>query len=237
MAGGIAAETLPDSMPAFFRQSRTRLAYLIPEPDRWRDASERRRDPALDQAFFPDHFIDLELIPGDRRASFFRAPSRFAFADSLRAVGQDPARVGLSPFAMLELTQRLRSSFRRWRTESSAEVRSWIEQRIIDDAGVLGDYVTDASNPAHTTIHFNGWVGDNPRGYATDNTFHSRFESGFVQARVSVADIRAFADAPARVFSDVRSAILDQRNGSQRAGRANVPARQGAPLRCPERCC
>ena len=30
-----------------------------------------------------------------------------------------------------------------------------------------------ASQPLHTTQHFNGWVGDNPNGFTTSNRFHS----------------------------------------------------------------
>jgi hypothetical protein len=208
MAGELAAELLPPGMPAFFRDARDRLAWLNPEPDRWRDAAERRLDRALDQGFSADHFIDLELIPAARQASIFRAPSRLAYADSLRTLGLDAARVGLSPFAMLELSQRLRSGFRQWRRATNTQTRAWIEQRIIDDAGILGHYVTDASNPAHTTIHFNGWAGDNPGGYTTDNAFHSRFESAFVQAQITIGDIRAVASAAPRVLPELRTAIL-----------------------------
>jgi hypothetical protein len=208
MAGDLAAELLPADMPLFFRHARARLAWLTPEPDRWRDVAERRLDPALDQGFFADHFVDLELIPADRHATIFRAPSRLAYADSLRTLGLSASRVGLSPFAMLELSQRLRAGFRQWRTASNAETRSWIEQRIIDDAGILGHYVTDASNPAHTTIHFNGWVGPNPKAYATDNAFHGRFESAFVESRITIGDLRPLATAAARVLPDFRMAIL-----------------------------
>ena len=36
----VAAEALPEEMPAFLRGAVDRLAYLGPEPDRWRRASE-----------------------------------------------------------------------------------------------------------------------------------------------------------------------------------------------------
>ena len=39
--------------------------------------------------------------------------------------------------------------------------------------GVMGHYVGDGSQPLHTTVHFNGWVGDNPKGYTTKQTFHA----------------------------------------------------------------
>lgn len=208
MAGEVAAELLPSDMPAFFRDARARLGWLNPEPDRWRDAAERSADAALNRAFDPEHFINLELIPAARQTSIFRAPSRLAYADSLRTLRLGASRVGLAPFAMLELAQRLRSGFRQWRRTSNPQTRSWIEQRIIDDAGILGHYVADASNPTHTTIHYNGWVGANPRSFATDNNFHRRFESQFVESRVRINDVRAAATAPARVLPDLRAAIF-----------------------------
>ena len=54
----VAAQKIPDSMPAFLKAATATLAYLGPEPDRWRDSSES----TLKEAQEPDHFIDLERI-------------------------------------------------------------------------------------------------------------------------------------------------------------------------------
>ena len=45
--------------------------------------------------------------------------------------------------------------------------------------GVMGHYVGDGSQPLHTTVHFNGWVGDNPKGYTTKQTFHPWIDGGY----------------------------------------------------------
>jgi hypothetical protein len=219
MVGAAAAEALPQEMPAFFRRAGARLSYLNPEPDRWRDRGERNLDPALDGATAPDHFIDLEMIPAERRTGALAAPTRYAYADTLRALRLDPADVGLLPFRIVEMTQQLRVDFRNWRAAKDDSTRRWIEQRIIDDAGILGHYVADGSNPAHTTIHYNGWSGANPNGYATDRQFHGRFESGFVGAQLGPADVRAAvarAGAAPQAYPDVRRAALDY------LGRTNV---------------
>jgi hypothetical protein len=212
LIAGAAVDALPPEMPAFFRDARSRLVALNPEPDRFRDRTERERDPALAGISTPDHYLDLELIPQARRAGALAAPDRYAFADSLRAVGANVSEVGAVPFAMLELAQRLRLSFRRWRVATDPETRAWLEQRILDDAGLLGHFVADASNPAHTTIHHNGWVGGNPNGYATDRRFHGRFESAFVQARVTApmvaAALRRTPHDSARVHANLRTAVV-----------------------------
>src|SRR5262245_27515004 len=63
MSGRAAAMKLPELMPKFFRNAVAQLGYLNPEPDRWRDRAESDLDKALDSAYAPDHFIDLELVP------------------------------------------------------------------------------------------------------------------------------------------------------------------------------
>jgi hypothetical protein len=208
IVGGVAAEILPNEMPAFFRQAADELRYLNPEPDRWKDRVERETDPALDGLTFSEHFIDLEEIPAMRREAFLASSHRVAFADSLRTIGKHASSVGVLPYRIIELTQSLRSGFRRWRAETDSTRRRWIEQRIINDAGILGHYVADGANPAHTSIHHNGWIGDNPNGFTTDTRFHARFESEFVQAMVDQGDVRRASTAPARVFPNVRTSVL-----------------------------
>lgn len=208
MIAELAVDAVPAEMPGFFRSAKAQLVYLNPEPDRWRDRAERERDQAFDGATTSDHYINLERLPAARRAGILAAPSRVAYADSLRTLGADPSATGMLPFRIIEMTQQLRSDFRRWRAATDPNIRGWIEQRIINDAGILGHYVADGSNPAHTTIHHNGWIGDNPNGFATDNRFHSRFESEFVQAKVTAADVRPRAGAPVQVFANIRPAVL-----------------------------
>lgn len=192
-------------MPQFFRDAAPQLAYLNPEPDRWRTRVESALDPALEGSTAPDHFLDFELIPAASRTAALAAKDRYAFADTLRAHAVDPATAGALPFAILELTQRLRVGFRLWRSAPNDQVRTWIEARIVNDAGILGHYVADASNPAHTSVHYNGWVGANPNGYATDTRFHSRFESAYVQAQIRLADLTVAPQAA--TLTELRPAI------------------------------
>lgn len=214
MTGLAAARTLPAEMPAFFRNASEQLGYLNPEPDRWKDRAERTLDPALEGSTSPEHYIDMDLVTPEVLAAALAAPNRWAYADTLRKAGVAPNTMGILPFEILELTQKLRGDFRLWRIAPDSTVRAWIEQRILDDAGVLGHYVADGSNPAHTTKHHNGWVGDNPKGYPTDNRFHSRFESQYVQANIKLPDVLSRVTAPPRVFPNVRAAVLEYLNTS-----------------------
>jgi hypothetical protein len=207
MIAEAAARALPLEMPAFFRSAVAQLAYLNPEPDRWRGQRESPpMDAAMAAAYSPDHYVDLELLP--RTALLAR--DRYAYADSLRAAGVSATTAGFLPYRILELTARLREEFRLWRRAPTAQERAWIEARILNDAGILGHYVADASNPHHTSIHHNGWVGANPRGYTAagpNANFHGRFEGDYVRATLSPADFTALVERRPRTMLPLRDSV------------------------------
>lgn len=205
LAGRAAAMKVPVKMPSFFRLAVSQLSYLNPEPDRWRARTESDLDPAMNAATAPDHFIDLELVP----TAAMNAPDRYAFIAELTAAGRKPNETGFVQFRMLEMFQRLRVEFRLWRAEKDLVKKRWIEQRIINEAGILGHYVTDGSNPHHTTIHHNGWVGDNPKGYTVvtrERGFHGRFENEYVRTHMQLKDILPLI-GPVRVIEKPRQEI------------------------------
>jgi len=207
MTGEAAALSMPGSTPAFFRRAAKQLGYLNPEPDRWKDRAERDADRALDGAFNADHFIDTEMVPSEVLTAALAAPNRYAYADTLRKAGVDATVFGFLPFAILEYAQKLRVDFRNWRAAPDS-VKPFIETRILDDAGILGHFVADGSNPLHASDQYNGWARANPNGYATDKQTHARFESGYVGAKIKLADVMAKMDTNARVLPDFRSAIV-----------------------------
>ena len=206
MAARAAAAALPADMPAFFRDAGAQLVHLNPEPDRWRVRDQRE----MDQAFAYDHYIDLENVPDGA----LDAPDRYVFIRMLyEAELERPERdAGFLPYRIVELYQRTVSGWRRWRSEEDPARRSWIAQRIVNDAGILGHYVTDASQPHHTTIHFNGWDGDtpNPEGYTRDFEFHARFEHFFVEAHVTYDAVvrNARSGPPPSVAGSAREAVI-----------------------------
>jgi hypothetical protein len=206
ISGRVAASKLPVEMPAFFRKSVNQLGYLNVEPDRWRDRVEFNLDKAMDSAAAPDHFLDMEIVP----AAAIGAVNRYDFVAEMIKAGQPPTKAGFVPYRILELFQRLRVDFRSWRTEQNSTRRRWIEQRIVNDAGILGHYVADAANPHHTTIHFNGWTGDNPNGYTTysrERGIHFRFEEEYVGAQIKITDVLSQVNGSARVIENPREEI------------------------------
>jgi hypothetical protein len=188
----VAAEHLPDDMPAFFREAVERLAYLGPEPDRWR----RNTEYSLKESQEPDHFIKLEILDVDldtlrSRYDYYRILYESRASSNARSgLHPDsllPEHVGLLPYISIEEYERLKVAFRQYRQlRASGDDTGLVEGNVILYAGWLGHYVADAANPHHTSVHYNGWQGPNPEGYAGPGV-HARFEGDFVRS----AGIRA----------------------------------------------
>jgi hypothetical protein len=203
LSGRAAATALPKEMPKFFRKATNQLEYLNPEPDRWRS----RVHSEMDAAFSYDHFIDMEMVP----TAAFDAKDRYAYLVALYQAGiKKPEVAGLLPFHIMELYERLRAEFYLWRNAKDKQTREWIEERIINDAGTLGHYVSDGANPHHTTVHYNGWNKDypNPNNYTTDDTFHRRFETEFVRKNVTIKDLLPRINKQPRTLDNPRAEVL-----------------------------
>jgi hypothetical protein len=184
MINRLAASALPADVPAFLRSDSAiaEIEYLGPEPDRWRSPAE----PELVSAQAPEHFIDFE----DADVLGNLPHKRFDFLALAYAAHKDPAKIGLQPWEATEVWERLKAALREYRALSAAGKDTHpVEQAIIFYAGWLGHYVGDGSQPLHTTIQYNGWVGANPNGYTTEHKIHWQFEGPFVGANITSADV------------------------------------------------
>jgi hypothetical protein len=59
--------------------------------------------------------------------------------------------------------------------------------------------VADGSQPLHTTIQYNGWVGPNPNGYTTEHKIHALFETTYVAQNIAAKDFSELVRAPQRL--------------------------------------
>lgn len=199
----VAAERIPATMPRFLRRAVVEIAYLGPEPDRWRSPSEF----ALKNAQEADHFIDLERVAWldplpQGRYEFYRKLYEKRAATPATDHPDDylPERVGLQPYITMEVYGRLKAAFREYRQRQAAhQPTQAVQQAIIFYAGWLGHYVGDASQPLHTTIQYNGWVGPNPNGYTTEHKIHGQFESTYVAANITAKDFAGLVRGPERL--------------------------------------
>ena len=197
----VATQKIPSSMPRFLRRAVVEIAYLGPEPDRWRNPGEF----ALKNAQEPDHFIDLERVswldplpPG--RYEFYRKLYEKRGASPEHADDYLPEHVGLQPYITMEVYGRLKAAFREYRQRLAAhQSTAAVQQAIIFYAGWLGHYVADGAQPLHTTIQYNGWVGPNPNGYTTEHGIHAQFETAYVAANITANDFASLVKTPSRL--------------------------------------
>ena len=218
----VAAEHLPDDVPPFLKAAAARLAFLGPEPDRWRDSKELYK--ALGEVNAPDHFIDI-----DRPENFGALPNdRYQYAAWLRAQGKEPKEVGFLPYAMLEGYQKVQVLFRLWRDPQHAGEREQIEQNIVYYAGVLGHYVADGAQPLHASIHYNGWsTSANPDNF-TREPLHWRFEGEYVKAQVRPEDFSGEVKRARRLkdpFADIVNCLLESHRLAPEVYRMDKSAR------------
>lgn len=206
MINRLAAQNLPPDVPAFLRNGEAldTLEYLGPEPDRWRNRAEAE----LSSTQGADHFIDEEYAdlvgapctkgsPGCSPAGTLLPRKRFDFIHELafqQAAHPNlplaPEKVGLQPWQVEEIWERLKSDMRDYRklvatNQDTAPVRTI----ILFEAGWLGHYVADGSQPLHASIQYNGWTGPNPNGYTTEHHIHAQFETIFVTAAIKSTDL------------------------------------------------
>jgi hypothetical protein len=204
MINRLAASSLPADVPAFLRtpSAVNEIEYLGPEPDRWRSPAE----PELVAAQALEHFIDLE--PADALGPL--PHKRLDFEAKVFAAGQRPEKIGLQPWQTTEVWERLKAAMREYRTLSAAKQDTApVEQAIIFYAGWLGHYVGDGSQPLHTTIQYNGWVGPNPKGYTTEHKIHWQFEGPFVGANMQLADVQAKMTPAQTIQGDIFDRYVD----------------------------
>ena len=194
----LALDSLPADFPAFAKTaaSRERIAFLAGEADRWRNTT----DLPLRHVNGPDHFLDIEdMKPYGVNLDHLTA-FRFVFVEQLtRARVQFPARVpkvdksknfdrtkqfvGFLPWTILEYYGKVKSGFsylKAYEQSGTPEEVRQAQMNIIYVMGVMGHFCGDASQPLHTTKHFNGWVGDNPNEYTTARTIHSWIDGGYL---------------------------------------------------------
>ncbi len=228
MINRLAIQYLPADVPAFLRDGNALdiVEYLGPEPDRWRSRAEEE----LSSTQAPDHFLDLEWAdlagtpctpgaPGCGADGMMLPRKRYDFIRDLYAaqakhpeLNLQPDKVGLQPWQVEEVWERLKSDLRDYRQLRAANGdTSGVRDTILFEAGWLGHYVADGSQPLHVSINYNGWVEkSNPHGYTTGHHIHSQFESVYVSANIKPADIAPLvAAAPARPIPDEWTQYLD----------------------------
>jgi hypothetical protein len=212
-ANTAAVRGIPEDGPIFLKQYEDWISKTGPLPDSWRGNTEAYskifEDP--NHGWFKEQFSFMETIPRSRYEFVLRLYDEF-----LRIREKDPERAalmnvrwtGTMPYAAMENYDRMKSAMRAYRRaiaddkpESKVQA-GYLAQDIAFYMGWLGHYTADGAQPLHDTIHHDGWLGANPKGYTTDPRIHGRFESQFVDLiGLTSADLLPLMDKP-KLLSD-----------------------------------
>ena len=209
-----AVRALPSDFPPFLARQIDWIGERSITPDSWRSASEPfskiEEDP--NHGWFMEQFAFMHPIPRSRYEFVVGLHNEY-----LRVLPTDPARASLTnvrwtgtlPYAAVETYERLKVAFRSWRElQRTGADPTFIELDAAFYTGWLSHYIADGAMPLHTSIHHDGWQGANPRGYTTDPSIHSRFETTFVdRMALSESDIIPRV-AQVRRLDDPFAAIL-----------------------------
>jgi hypothetical protein len=153
----------PGALPAWFRES----AEQVGMQSRMPDAQRERSLGILRGAEHAEHFIDLELLQNRDLPA-----TRPEYVAMLQELGEDPHVVGFAPYAVQEWTGRLTLAFAMHRREPDNPI--YRAQAIIA-AGHLAHYAQDLCQPLHTTIHYDGRVGED--GESPGTGIHFRVDA------------------------------------------------------------
>ncbi|MDD5139638.1 MAG: hypothetical protein PHY43_05170 [Verrucomicrobiales bacterium] len=215
-----------------------RIAFLAGEPDRWRNVP----DLPLKHFNGPDHYLDVEdltlcgLTPETlpiMRYDFVAAianartahPEKFPAIDPAKDADHTRELAGFLPWAITEYYCKLKSDFSSLKTfqqyGGTPEEIANAKADCVYVMGVMGHYVGDGSQPLHTTKYFNGWVGENPKGYTVKTTFHGWIDGGYLKktgglkfdalaGKIHPAEKIANADEPEGMFRAAVVYIVEQ---------------------------
>jgi hypothetical protein len=196
------ARSFPAALPAFVRtpEAIAEIRDLGPELDESKGAGnphDADRDPG--------HYVDIDDDGTIRGLALTDLPpNRERYDSALRAANTDQYRTGFLPYSLIDGWQQVAKDFAYWRVAAAGETRSsdagarafFAAQRrlretlTLRDIGVWSHYVGDASQPLHTSTHFDGWDR-----YPDSKGLHARFETSFVRKNVTLARVLAVVPA------------------------------------------
>jgi hypothetical protein len=217
---------------------KTRIEFLAGEPDRWRNVA----DLPLKHVNGPDHYLDLEdlklygltpetlpLMRYDFAADIAREraahPEKFPPIDPGRDADHTRELCGFLPWTITEYYEKLKSGFSCLKTfqkhGGTPDEIANAQANVIYVMGVMGHFVGDGSQPLHTTMHFNGWIGDNPHGYTTSLKFHAWIDGGYfrqtggitvgkLMGKIHPAERIKNAGLPDGMFRDAVAYLVEQ---------------------------
>ncbi|MCC2977049.1 nuclease [Sphingomonas sp. PL-96] len=218
-----ALAALPEDGPVFLRNHAEFIAEEAGAPDTWRSSSEpfSKIDEDPNHTWFVERLAFLREVPRSRYAfvlALYREHERVRKTDPKAAERLNVRWTGTLPYAVMEGYGRIVAGMRSLRSkQSKGEPTANIERTLAFYTAWMSHYIADAANPHHVSIHCEGWVGDNPKGYATGGGIHGKFEIGYADAiNLQPSDFSGRIGAPQRQDGDLFDAVLAYLKDSNR---------------------
>ena len=231
LANLAAVEAIPQNGPAFLKAKKAYIGHLGTIPDTWRSVAEPylRISEDANHSWYTEGFDFMPEPPRSRTEFILRVHDeylRVRKSDPERAKLLNIRYTGLQAYSIIEGYERVKAGMRLYRHVSdqgappfsnisslyrqispafhdAAQVRDMLGNDIAFYMGWLGHYVADAAMPLHDSIHHDGWVGDNPKGYTRDPNIHGRFESEYVDLIAATeADLLKYVPREVRYLED-----------------------------------
>lgn len=218
-----ALAALSEDGPVFLRNHAEFIAEEAGAPDTWRSSSEpfSKIDEDPNHTWFVERLAFLREVPRSRYAfvlALYREHERVRKTDPKAAERLNVRWTGTLPYAVMEGYGRIVAGMRSLRSkQSKGEPTANIERTLAFYTAWMSHYIADAANPHHVSIHCEGWVGDNPEGYATSGRIHGKFEIGYADAiNLQPSDFADRIGAPRRQEGDLFDAVLAYLKDSNR---------------------
>jgi hypothetical protein len=246
LANLAAVESIPQDGPVFLKSQKAYIGHLGTIPDTWRGITEPflRISEEPNHSWYTEAFNFIPEPPRSRTEFILRVYDeylRVSKTDPDRAKLLNIRYTGLEAYSTIEGYERMKSAMRLYRQisephpqgqpgsiatlyeavspvfQDDAQVKQMLAADIAFYMGWTGHYAADSAMPLHDSIHHDGWVGDNPKGYTRDPEIHGRFESNYVDLiETAEADVLRYVPEKPRYLDDPWQATLrhslDSRN-------------------------
>ncbi len=213
-------------VPVFFGGAGEALASYAVDPDRWRHDWARH----LHGMTSANHYLDYEYVAqalagkgakpqaggeeagkgeggiggrvGENVKGMAMWRGRYEFVRWCDERGLKAEKVGMAPFAVAELAERLVLGFAEHRRDPTDQA---VQAKCLVVAGELAHYVQDLCQPLHTTIHYDGQVdvSDGLTGHARSPRTGIHFQVDSLPEKLQPAERAAIvAEAKPQRWAD-----------------------------------